>query len=57
MATLSRYLKDCAELKIGDIGDTPMIAADLELTGFEAGSDQIVAMGWTLLDQGRNNFV
>jgi len=53
LATLSRYLKDCAELKIGDIGDTPMIAADLELTGFEAGSDQIVAMGWTLLDQGR----
>ena len=30
-----------------------MIAADLELTGLDAAKDQIISIGWTLIDGGR----
>lgn len=33
-----------------------MIAADLELTGLDRRSDQIIAIGWTLIDKGRIQF-
>ncbi len=32
---------------------TPMISVDLELTGLDANSNQIISMGWTLIDGGR----
>lgn len=50
---LRSYLESCAGLDIGRIDQTPLIAADLELTGMDPGSDRIIAMGWTLLDRGR----
>jgi DNA polymerase-3 subunit epsilon len=50
---LSAYLKDCANLDIGTSVDTPMIAADLELTGLDKTRDEIIAIGWTLIDGGR----
>ena len=50
---LQSYLESCAALKIGRIDETPLIAADLELTGMESSSDRIIAIGWTLVDGGR----
>ena len=52
-AVLKRYLEDCASLEIDDIQSTSLISADLELTGLDAGSNQIISIGWTLIDQGR----
>lgn len=52
-ATLSAYIEACAELRAAAFDNTPFIAADLELTGLAARSDEIVAIGWTLLDRGR----
>jgi len=50
---LRRYLEACSRLDVDDMANTPMIAADLELTGLRKGRDRIVAMGWTLIDNGR----
>lgn len=50
---LREYLKSCAELKVGTMADTPLIAVDLELTGLDKNRHGIVAIGWTQLDQGR----
>lgn len=50
---LKTYLESCAALDIGRIDKTPMIAADLELTGMDNSTDRIIAMGWTLVDGGR----
>jgi len=50
---LRGYLEACAKLHIDSVENTPMIAADLELTGLRKGHDRIVAMGWTLIDHGR----
>lgn len=50
---LSRYLAECAAIHARTIADTPLIAADLELTGLDKSRDHIVALGWTLIDQGR----
>lgn len=50
---LRDYLEACARLQIDTVANTPMIAADLELTGLRKGHDRIVAMGWTLIDRGR----
>jgi len=47
------YLEAGGEMRPGDIAETPMIAADLELTGLDAASDQIISIGWTLIDEGR----
>jgi DNA polymerase-3 subunit epsilon len=50
---LSEYLLQCSTLKAGNIENTPMIAADLELTGLESSHNQIIAIGWTQIDKGR----
>jgi DNA polymerase-3 subunit epsilon len=50
---LRQYLESCASLNIGRMDDTPLIAADLELTGMDKSTDQIIALGWTLIDGGR----
>ena len=50
---LKHYLEESAGLEIKDIHNTPLIAADLELTGLDARSNQIISIGWTLIDQGR----
>ena len=51
--SLARYLRSCAALRIGTIDDTPMIAVDLELTGLDKDRDEIIAIGWTQVDNGR----
>ena len=53
---LREYLEDCTCVKTGTIRNTPLIAADLELTGLDADSHQIIAIGWTLIDHGRIRF-
>lgn len=53
---LSAYLEACASHGVSRIDDTPMIALDLELTGLDRQRDQIIALGWTLLDNGRISF-
>lgn len=53
---LRDYLEACAELAVGHLGNTPLIAADLELTGLNRRCDQIIAIGWTLIDNGRIQF-
>ena len=50
---LKRYLEECSGLEINDIQNTPLISADLELTGLDPRSNQIISIGWTLIDQGR----
>ena len=50
---LRAYLEQCAISRPGDIAETPLIAADLELTGLDAANDQIISIGWTLIDKGR----
>jgi DNA polymerase-3 subunit epsilon len=50
---LTRYLENCASLDIDRIDNTPMISVDLELTGLEKEDDQIIAIGWTLIDDGK----
>jgi DNA polymerase-3 subunit epsilon len=55
-AVLAEYLETCACAKTGHIRNTPLIAADLELTGLDAQSNQIIAIGWTLVDGGRVRF-
>lgn len=53
---LTRYLESCACARTSHIRNTPLIAADLELTGLDANSNQIIAIGWTLVDNGRVRF-
>jgi DNA polymerase-3 subunit epsilon len=50
---LSEYLEACSGMKIDDIENTPLIAVDLELTGLDKEQDQVIAIGWTLIDHGR----
>ena len=50
---LAEYLAGCACAKSQHIRNTPLIAADLELTGLDADRNQIIAIGWTLVDEGR----
>ena len=50
---LKHYLEESAGLEIKDIQSTPLIAADLELTGLDARSNQIISIGWTLIDRGK----
>lgn len=51
--TLKNYLEICANLDIDTIANTPLIAADLELTGLDPASNRIISIGWTLVDGGR----
>ena len=50
---LTEYLEACAHLDPDHLANTPMIAVDLELTGLDRRRDQIIAIGWTLVDEGR----
>lgn len=50
---MAQYLEACAHLRPNDVTDTPMIVVDLELTGLDKRNDQIIAVGWTLIDEGR----
>lgn len=50
---LKAYLEACARMDVDHVANTPLIAADLELTGLDREHDRIVALGWTLIDNGR----
>ena len=50
---LAEYLVSCAHLEPDHMANTPMIAVDLELTGLDRRKDQIIAIGWTLIDEAR----
>lgn len=50
---LSNYLQACSSLDIGNMENTPLISVDLELTGLDKGHNEIISMGWTLIDRGR----
>ena len=52
-SVIANYLEACAVLEPDQPGNTPMIAVDLELTGLDRRKDQIIAIGWTLIDEGR----
>ena len=53
---MSDYLAQCANLDPGHIADTPLISVDLELTGLDPDTDQIISIGWTQVDSGRIRF-
>lgn len=50
---LKQYLEAGASLEIDKLDNTPLIAADLELTGLDAATNQIISIGWVLVDNGR----
>lgn len=52
-AGVEAYLDGASGLRVDRLSDTPLIAVDLELTGLDASSDHIIAVGWTLIDHGR----
>ena len=45
--------EECAALSVDKLTNTPVISVDLEMTGLDARQNQIIAIGWTLLDNGR----
>lgn len=47
------YIRACTQLDPGRLATTPLIAADLELTGLDVSSNRIISIGWTLIDSGR----
>jgi DNA polymerase-3 subunit epsilon len=53
---LTSYIDACADLRAEDLDQTPLISVDLELTGLDARQNQIIAIGWTQLDNGRLRF-
>ncbi len=50
---LRSYIDKCTALHIDKLVNTPVISVDLELTGLDYRKNHIIAIGWTLLDQGR----
>jgi len=52
-SALKQYLEGCAVVGIDDIANTPLISVDLELTGLDAKTNQIISIGWTQVDRGR----
>ena len=44
---------ECAALNVDKLTNTPIISVDLEMTGLDVRQNQIIAIGWTLLDNGR----
>lgn len=53
---MTQYLEQCARLNPGHIADTGLVSVDLELTGLDPDTDQIISIGWTLVDGGRIQF-
>ena len=47
------YIKEYTGLDVDKLSNTPLIAVDLEMTGLDALKNQIIAIGWTLVDHGR----
>jgi len=47
------YIKEYAGLDVDKLSNTPLIAVDLEMTGLDATKNQIIAIGWTIVDHGR----
>ena len=54
--SLRSYVESCAALQIEQLVNTPLISVDLELTGLDAKQNQIIAIGWTQVDDGRIRF-
>ncbi len=50
---MATYIKESSGLGVDRLSNTPLIAVDLEMTGLDATQNQIIAIGWTQLDQGR----
>ena len=50
---LKSYIESCAKPGFDRLDNTPLIAVDLELTGLDVKQNQIIAIGWTLIDEGR----
>ena len=55
-ASLASYIGDCAEQTVDTLANTPLISVDLELTGLDSRHNQIIAIGWTHIDQSRIRF-
>ncbi|MDX2417739.1 MAG: exonuclease domain-containing protein [Xanthomonadales bacterium] len=55
-ASLSSYIEACTGQHVDRLINTPLISVDLELTGLDPGENQIIAIGWTQVDQGRIRF-
>ena len=55
-ASMGSYIKACAGLQPDKLINTPLISVDLELTGLDARQNQIIAIGWTQVDEGRIRF-
>jgi len=55
-ASLKTYVESCATMQIENLIDTRLISVDLELTGLDARQNQIIAIGWTQVDDGRIRF-
>lgn len=50
---VSANISESAAIAVDELGNTPLISVDLEMTGLDARQNQIIAIGWTLLDKGR----
>ena len=55
-AGLADYIAECGTLGVDRLANTPLISVDLEMTGLDARQNQIIAIGWTHVDQGRVRF-
>lgn len=51
--SVSAYISGSAAIAVDELGNTPLISVDLEMTGLDARQNQIIAIGWTFLDNGR----
>ena len=52
-ASLGSYIRECSEIRVDTLLNTPVISVDLELTGLDAKHNRIIAIGWTQVDNGR----
>ena len=51
--TLKRWLDSMEALPIGTLKETPILSVDLELTGLDPQTAEIVSIGWTAIERGR----
>lgn len=50
---LARWLDSMETLAIGTLPETPILSVDLELTGLDPATAEIVSIGWTAIENGR----
>lgn len=50
---LEPWLDSMENLAIGTLEETPILAVDLELTGLDPDSANVVSLGWTAIERGR----